>query len=59
MIIGGAMDYPPSSVPTLFNPPIGGSWAIGISVETIKQNWNDLDTVNIMSYANDVNLDPI
>lgn len=30
------MDYPPSSVPTLFNPAIGGYWAIGISVATIK-----------------------
>jgi len=53
------MNYPPSSVPTLYNPPIGGYWAIGISVATLKQNWNDLDTVNIMSYANDANLDPI
>mgnify|MGYP007043499600 FL=1 len=25
-----------SEVPTLFDPPIGGSWAVGIAVNTLK-----------------------
>lgn len=49
----------PQSVQAAFNPPLSQAYAnSGVALSTLKQNWNDLDRVQLMTYDGEPNLDP-
>lgn len=59
--IGGlaAANGTPQQVQAAFSPPLSAAYAMsGCALPTIKQHWNDIDRVQLMTYDGEANMDP-
>lgn len=49
----------PQQIQAAFSPPLSTAYSMaGVALPLIKQNWNDIDRVQLMTYDGEPNMDP-